>query len=160
MNRALAVVTLLAAPLVACEKQGANTPPPAVAEVAPKPAARNLDVQPTHPGPTYTLDIKKSDTDPPTYTVTWTAAVDSGGWAVVSQTNMPEESMGKMVARLWVVIGEPMPDTEFSKEPTTISGSFDAGTQKIDAAELNVKHTVLDSKPTYQQLFTVVKTTD
>lgn len=115
------------------------------------------DWQPTHPEPEYTLAIEKSDANPPTYSVVWTAKVDSSGWTMATESVLVEESMRSWGARAYILLSEPGPHEKVKMEPEVLTGRHDCGTQVVHLAELSAKHTVLDSKPTYRQMYVVVK---
>lgn len=128
---------------------------PTSAERAPKPAS-NLDLQPTHPQPEYTLAIAKSETAPATYTVVWSVRVDSSGWKLTTEQVLIEDYLGGNIARVTIIVHEPQPGDSVTEGFQTLYGRHDAGITQIQRAELTAKHTVRDSKPKYPQLYSVV----
>ena len=158
MNRIFPVFMLLLI-FTACEKQEpppADRPPSNAAAPATS-VAPNLDLQPTHATPTYTVAIEESATEPPTYSVVWTARVDTSGWKITTESVLVEEDLGKSVARVFTIVHEPQPGDTVTTTPETLTARYDAGTKLVEKAELNAKHTVRDSKPTYPQLYSVVQ---
>lgn len=146
--------------LTGCESKAPN---PAAGSTPAKPAspaaaAPNLDLQPTHPKPTYTLEVLPNPADPNRSIVKWTATVDSSGWSFKTESVLEEENNRAMWARAFVVISEPQPGDTIEKSPQTITGTYEAK-QKIDKAELSMKHTVRDAKPTWAPMYVVVKKT-
>ncbi len=142
--------------LVCCEER--KEAPAAAPPAAPaRPAVNSLDLQPTHARPEVTLEIVKSDDEPPHYTVNWTARVDSTGWKMTTDTVLVEEVIDGTVARVYTIVHEPQPGDTVTSTPETLTLSYDAGTRKVDKAELSLKHTVRDSKPTYPQMYAVAK---
>lgn len=156
MKHARPFVCVVLTGMSGCGERGAEPAAPAPAS-KPAAAAPNLDLQPTYPEPEYTLAIEKSESDPPQYSVVWTATVNTGGWKLTTESVLVEDSMGKTAARVWIVVHEPQPGDVVTQAVTTLTGRHDAGTTKIEKAELSAKHTVRDSKPTYPQLYSVVK---
>jgi len=147
-----------------CEERKASesrSSPAPTSETAPAPSRPTPDElkdwQPTHPAPKYTLDIEKSDTDPPTYSVVWTATVDSGGWRMTTESVLVEENNRSIEARVYIVLHEPPPGEAVTVSPEVLTGRHDNKTEVIHLAELTAKHTVRDSNPTFPQLFTVVQ---
>ncbi len=116
-----------------------------------------LDLQPTQPRPEFTLAIEKSADGPPQYSVVWTARVNTGGWKMTTESVLVEDMMGKMTARVYVVVHEPQPGDIVTQAQETLTGRHDAGTTEIQQAELSAKHTVRDSKPTFPQMYSVEK---
>lgn len=142
-----------------CEDKSAPaTKPAAPAPSAAAPKAPNLDLQPTHPKPEYTLEVVPSPSDPNRSIVKWTAKVDSAGWSFKTESVLEEENNGAMWARAYVIISEPQPGDTIEKAPQTITGTYETK-QKIDKAELSMKHVVRDAKPTWAPMYVVVKKT-
>lgn len=108
------------------------------------------------PEPEYKVWIEKSADDPPKYTVIWSATVNSGGWKLTQESVLVEDRLGKMEARIYAVVHEPQPDEVVTEAEETLTDRYDAGTTEVRLAELSMKHTVKDSKPTYAQLFGIV----
>jgi len=158
--RIIVPTVLVVLVLTGCEKEAPPAAGPAAAAPAgAKPSAPNLDLQPTHARPTeYTVAIEKSATEPPTYSVVWTAKVDSSGWKITTESVLVEDDgLGKTVARVYTVLHEPRPDDSISATPEVLTARYDAGEKVVEKAELSAKHTVRDSKPTYPQMYTIVK---
>lgn len=159
MNKLILIVCVALIGVAGCDDrkqpaQKADTPQSATARPTPDDLK---DWQPKHPTPQYSLAIEKSDTEPPTYSVVWTAKVDSSGWKMTTESVLVEESMRSWGARAYVIVHEPGPHEKITMEPEVLTGRHDCGTQVVHLAELSVKHTVLDSKPTYPQMYAVVK---
>jgi hypothetical protein len=145
--------------VIGCDKpQGQDAaPPPSTNANAGSSLTNPLDLQPTHPRPEFTLAIEKSASEPPQSSVVWTARVNTGGWKMTTESVLVEDMMGKMTARVYVMVHEPQPGDIVTQAQETLTGRHDAGTTEIQQAELSAKHTVRDSKPTNPQLYSVEK---
>lgn len=157
MKQILALALMSVIVVAGCNEQGEQPETPAKSTVGASEVSANLDLQPTYPAPTYTLVIEKSETDPKQYSVAWTARVNTSGWKMTTENVLIEDSMGKTIARVWIVMHEPQPGDSVTQVAETLAGRHDAGTTQIDKAELSAKHTVRDSKPTYPQTFSVIE---
>lgn len=140
---------LLGCLAVACDKEpAASTPAPAAAPNAP-PAPQFK--------PEYSLTISTSDAEPKQYTVVWSAQVNTGGWKLTTDRVLVEDSMGKTQARVYAILEEPGPGEMVTQATETLTGTHDAGTTRIDSAELSIKRTRRGGEPSFMPVYAVVK---
>jgi hypothetical protein len=150
----LSVLVLLMA-AVSCDDEPSSRP---AATGPAKPAAPAAAERPAAPDPEYALAVSKSD--PKACKVTWSAKVNTGGWKMTTEQVLVEESMRKVTARVYVILEEPGPDEMVTQAEETLTGTHDAGTTKVDAAELSVKRTRRGGQPAFMPLYVVVKRTE
>jgi hypothetical protein len=140
---------LLGCLAVACDKEPTpSTPAPAAAPNAP-PAPQFK--------PEYSLTISTSDAEPKQYTVVWSAQVNTGGWKLTTDRVLVEDSMGKTQARVYAILEEPGPGEMVTQATEKLTGTHDAGTTRIDSAELSIKRTRRGGEPSFMPVYAVVK---
>ena len=133
----------------------APPPSPVAAPAQPAPPAPQIpDVKPE-----YTLEISSTDSTPKTYTVTWTARVNTGGWTMKTDQVLVEDSMGATAARIYAILEQPGPDTIVTQAVETLTAKHEAGERKIDKAELSIKRMVRGANTDFPALYSIVKET-
>jgi hypothetical protein len=106
----------------------------------------------------YAIAIEESTTEPKTYSVKWSAQVNSGGWGMKTETVLVEELNGAMACRIWVTLTQPHPTDVVSQGIETLTAKHDAGTTKIERVEFSARRMVSGVTPAYAPLYSVVKT--
>lgn len=156
MRRSNAVLAMLVAMLLGgCGEEPAPAPAPVPQSSVPAPPAapKQITLSPQD----YGLEIKASETDPKKYTVVWTARVPTGGWKLTTDSVLVEDSMGKTAARIWATLEQPGPDEMVTQAVETLSATHDAGTTKIDQAELSIRQHIRGVKYDTPALYGIVK---
>jgi hypothetical protein len=134
------LILVLLAGLAGCEEPAQSPEPPPQATPDAKPAAKGPSVEELQQiRPDYSIEIVTKESDPPQYEVVWTAKVPTGGWTMTTDSALVEDSMGKTSARIYVTLEQPGPDEMTTQAQETVTGRHDAGTTKVDKAELHVR---------------------
>ncbi len=150
----LAMAGCLALCFAGCDKPAAPAPAAPAAAEAPATVA-----QPEVPRfePQYAVAIEESKTDPKQYAVTWSARVNTGGWAMKTDSVLVEEYNGMMACRIWVTLEQPNPSATVTQGFETVAGKHDAGTTKIERVEFSVRRNVQGVKYDFPATYSVVK---
>lgn len=159
MNHLKSIACLLSLLLLhaGCDETPTSPPVPStaapVAAATPAPSAAMPEYKPE-----YTLAIEESTATPKTYTVTWSAKVNTGGWTMKTDRVLIEELNGANAARVWVILEQPGPSDMTTQAIETLTGKHDAGTTKIERAEFSVKRVVRGASTEFPSMYAVVKT--
>mgnify|MGYP001341657476 CR=1 FL=1 len=113
-------------------------------EVPPKDPVRSDADAPAHEyNPTYKLEILVMESMPEQYALHWTAEVNTGGWSMT--TDGVEVADG--VATIRITLTAPSTDTMVTQAFETLEGRHQAGTTRIERAELHVRRVVEGAAP-------------
>jgi hypothetical protein len=128
-------VIVLAIGVLGCKEE--EKPKPVVPAPAPKPKVRpKFD-------PKFKISIEPNSANPPHYIVKWTAGVNTGGWKLsVDSARVEDKHRELRAAEIYTTLEEPGEAEAVTEAMETLSGEYDAGTQKVDKAEIFYRRTM------------------